>query len=142
MISKDLSEIVRQGRRYRTDALAPYGLTYYHGVFLPAIAENPGLSQDQLAQILCLNKSNVARRVASLEEEGLVERTPNTRDKRITQLTLTDKAMQLLPMIRTALREWDDYLTQGITEEERALLERLLAGIKERAVSWKEEAHV
>ena len=141
MITRELAEIGRQGRRYRANALAPYGLNDYHAVFLPAIAENPGLSQDRLAQILCFNKSSIARRVAALEEEGLVQRIPNKRDKRIIELTLTAKASELMPSIRKAMKDWDSYLMEGISQEEQAMLNRLLSHIKERAVSWKEDVH-
>ena len=141
MLIRDLAEIARQGRRYRAAALETYGLTYFHASFLPAIAEHPGLSQDQLAQLLCMNKSNVARRIATLEEEGLVQRTPSARDRRVMEVSLTPKASALLPAIQDALRTWDEYLRQDMTEEEQALLARLISHVKERAVSWKEDAH-
>ena len=141
MLIRDLAEIARQGRRYRAAALEPYGLTYYHASFLPVIAEHPGLSQDQLAQLLCMNKSNVARRIVALEEEGLVQRTPSSRDRRVMEVSLTEKASSLLPVLRDVLHTWDEYLRQDMTEEEQALLARLLSHVRERAVSWKEDAH-
>ena len=141
MLIRDLAEIARQGRRYRAAALEPYGLTHYHASFLPAIDEHPGLSQDQLAQLLCMNKSNVARRIATLEEEGLVHRTPSSRDRRVMEVSLTEKARALLPVIRHTQQTWDEYLRQDMTPEEQALLARLLSHIRDRAVSWKEDPH-
>ena len=141
MLIRDLTEIARQGHRYRDAALEPYGLTYYHASFLPAIDEHPGLSQDQLAQLLCMNKSNVTRRIASLEEEGMVNRSPSARDRRVMEVTLTEKARALLPVIRHTQQTWDEYLRQDMTPEEQALLAKLLSRIRDRAISWKEDPH-
>lgn len=143
MIVRHLTEILRQGRRYRKSMLEPLGLNCSHSGCLVEIADHPGLSQDQLAQLLCLDKSNVARRVAQLEEEGYVERRPSARDKRVMELMATAKAQEVLPRVRQILLAWDAYLTEGMTEEECEVLEKLLCRVKERAAQWrKDEADV
>jgi len=143
MIFQTLTEILRQSRRYRRIMLEPLGLTPFHSSYLTEIDSQPGLSQDQLAQLLCLDKSNVARRVAAMEEEGFISRTPGARDKRVMELRLTQRAQEVLPPVREILNQWDDYLTEGMTEEERALLDALLTRLKDRAAAWrKEDCHV
>ena len=143
MIIRHLTEILRQGRRYRKNTLGPLGLNCSHSGCLVEIADHPGLSQDQLAQLLCLDKSTVARRVAALEEEGYVERLPSGRDKRVMELMATPKAQEVLPSIRQILLAWDEYLTEGMTPEECQTLEKLLERVKDRAAAWrKDEADV
>ena len=73
-IIKDMTEITRCGVDYRTEMLAPLGLKACHASYLLEICGEPGISQDQLAQRLYINKSNVARQVAILEENGLSHR--------------------------------------------------------------------
>ena len=143
MILQNLTDILRQGRRYRHSMLEPRGMSGWQCGYLTEIAAHPGMSQDQLAQILCLNKSNVARRVAALEEEGFVTRSASERDKRVMELRLTDKASAALPYLYEIQQQWDSYLTQDMTPEEKALLATLLSRMQKRASDWrKEEDHV
>ena len=74
-VSQILKDISRCGRLYREEKLSPMGLTARHGLYLREIGLNPGISQEQLAQRLSVNKSNVARQVAAMEEEGYIQRT-------------------------------------------------------------------
>ena len=78
-IIRDITEIARCGAQYRADLLAPLGLKGCHASYLTEICAQPGISQDQLAKRICINKSNVARQAATLEEEGFLTRTPRGR---------------------------------------------------------------
>lgn len=137
-IIRDITEIARCGAQYRTEALAPLGLKACHASYLTEICAHPGISQDQLAARICINKSNVARQAAILEEDGFIVRTPSQADKRIMQLYPTQKTTDLLPSISPILRQWEACLTSGISEEERELLERLLSRMKDKASNWME----
>ena len=75
-IIRDITEIARCGAQYKADSLAVYGLKGCHASYLTEICANPGISQDQLAQKICINKSNVARQATILEEDGFITRTP------------------------------------------------------------------
>ena len=135
-IIRDITEISRCGVQYRSDKLAPLGLKSCHASYLTEICENPGISQDKLARRICINKSNVARQAAILEEDGFVIRTPSVQDKRIMQLYPTQKTLDLLPDIAPILSQWEACLTSDVSEEERAVLERVLARMKDKASEW------
>lgn len=137
-IIRDITEIARCGAQYRTEALAPLGLKACHASYLVEICAHPGISQDRLAARICVNKSNVARQAAILEEEGFISRIPSPSDKRIMQLYPTDKARELLPRIDPILHRWEDCLTTDITEEEKEVLKRLLGRMKDKASDWME----
>ena len=135
-IIRDITEISRCGAQYRSEALAPLGLKACHASYLTEICAHPGISQDQLASRICINKSNVARQAAILEEDGFITRTPSATDKRIMQLFPTQKTLDLLPQISPILRQWEACLTSGLTGEEKDLLEKLLSQMKDRASCW------
>lgn len=139
-IIRNITEIARCGAQYRTEALAPMGLKACHASYLTEICANPGISQDKLAARICINKSNVARQAAILEEDGFVIRTPSPQDKRIMQLYPTEKTLALLPDISPILQQWEACLTSDVSDEERAVLERVLERMKDRAAEWV-EAH-
>lgn len=139
-IIRDITEITRCGTQYRTEALAPMALKACHASYLSEICANPGISQDQLAQRICINKSNVARQVAILEENGFVSRQPCTADKRVMKLYPTEKTLEMLPQIQQIMNCWESCLTHDLTQEEMDTLSALLARMKSRAAAWM-EAH-
>ena len=137
-IIRDITEIARCTTQYRSEALAPMGLKACHASYLTEICANPGISQDQLASLICINKSNVARQAAILEEDGFITRTPSATDKRIMQLFPTEKTLELLPQISQVLINLECCLTSDMTEEEKNLLESLLSRTLVKAAAWME----
>ena len=135
-IIRDITEIVRCTTQYRAEALAPLGLKSCHASYLTEICAAPGISQDQLASRICINKSNVARQAAILEEDGFIIRTPSATDKRIMQLFPTQKTLDLLPQLTQLLSGLECYLTADMTEEEKELLETLLTRMLTKAADW------
>ena len=137
-IIRDITEIARCTTQYRAEALAPMGLKSCHASYLTEICADPGISQDQLASRICINKSNVARQAAILEEDGFITRTPSATDKRIMQLFPTQKTLELLPRINQILVGLECCLTADMTEEEKNLLESLLSRTLAKASAWME----
>ena len=137
-IIRDMLEISRCGVQYRSDNLAQFGLKSIHASYLTEICANPGISQDRLARIICINKSNVARQVAVLEEDGFVRRVPSEADKRVMELYPTEKTLALLPQISDILLRWEKCITQDLSEEEKECLSSLLSKMSSRAGRYME----
>ena len=138
-IIRDMLEISRCGVQYRSDNLAQFGLKSIHASYLTEICANPGISQDRLARIICINKSNVARQVAVLEEDGFVRRLPSAADKRVMELYPTEKTLEILPRINEMLMCWENCITHDLTEEEKELLSALLRKMSSRASGYMED---
>lgn len=84
----------------RGAALKEHGLCGGQAMYLFRLCHEPGLSQDELARRLYVNKSNVARQVAKLEQQGYVMRKSSPEDKRVQLVYPTEKAIKLLPSCR------------------------------------------
>ncbi len=138
-IIRDMLEISRCGVQYRADNLAPLGLKSIHASYLTQICANPGISQDRLARLICINKSNVARQVAVLEEDGFVRRVPSEADKRVMELYPTEKTLEILPKISEILSCWELCITHDLTEEEKECLSSLLSKMSQRATRYMED---
>lgn len=138
-IIRDITEITRCGAQYRLDQLSPMGLKACHASYLMAICAQPGISQDKLARIICINKSNVGRQAAVLEEEGFITRRPSGCDKRVLELYPTGKALELLPQISQILVCWEERITRDLSSEEKQLLSSLLSRVKGRASDYMED---
>ena len=138
-IIRDITEIARCGAQYKVDTLSPMGLKGCHASYLSEICANPGISQDKLSQRICINKSNVARQAAILEEDGFIIRQPSALDKRVMELYPTEKTLELMPRITQIVDCWEQCLTQDLTEEEVQTVTAILERMKAKASKWMEE---
>lgn len=135
----NITDISRCAAQYRSEQLASLGLKACHASYLAAICRTPGITQDQLARRIFINKSNVARQLVILEEDGFVERKPSPDDKRATLVYPTQKALDVLPQINQIFRDWEALVAQDLTEEERELAVKMLGKMKTRAAEWMED---
>lgn len=138
-LSGTLHAISRCGSQFRSEAMAPHGLKGYHTGYLYHICTKPGISQYQLARQMLVNKSNIARQVAVLEDGGFITRVPSPADKRTQELYPTEKALQLLPLIRELSAQWDAILFDGLTEQELQSAQQLLEKLRGNAARWAED---
>ena len=134
-IIRDITEISRCGAQYRADRLAPMGLKACHASYLTEICDCPGISQDQLSQKLQVDKSNVARQVAFLEENGYLQRQPSPKDKRVQQLFATEKAQALILPLKEETDRWEQQLFKVLTPQELETFSSLLKRLREAAES-------
>lgn len=121
---------------FRTFRLRDSGLgAPYHNYVLP-ICNTPGLSQEQLARRVYMDKYNVTRHLARLERDGYVERRPDEADKRQMLVYPTQKMLALVPILRESIREWDELLFGDISSEELERFNDTLLKITQRAQDY------
>jgi len=139
---KLLNNISRSQAIYRTGKISAQDLQSGHYAFVLAICREPGRSQEELAKELCVNKSTVARNLNYLEERGYISRTPLTNDKRQFSIFPTQKALEVLPQIKNASKEWMELLSEGIPKSELEVFDSVLLRMQEKAreIIEKQEA--
>lgn len=76
-------------------AFARFDLPPSHGYLLRLVLENPGLTQQKIAKELRLNKSTVARFIASLEKKELLTRQESDNDQREKVVIPSKQALAL-----------------------------------------------
>ena len=134
-----VAEIARCAALFRQEELTPLGLKSCHSSYIAAICACPGITQDQLARRIFINKSNVARQLVILEEDGYVERRSSTEDKRAIQVFPTQKAIDAMPEIIRIFRVWESFVAQDLSEDERKSLAAMLEKMKARSADWMEK---
>ena len=132
-IMRKMNVIARCGGQYRTAQLKNDELGSRHHSFVLAICNHPGMSQDQLAHHLCLNKSTVTRALNHLEEKGYVTRTPSETDRRVLLVNPTEKMQAVYPEVRRITGEWNERLSEGVNADELALFFDILGRMEKRA---------
>ncbi len=131
-----VSRTARCAGLYRGEKLEKLGLNGCQHTYILTICRNPGVSQEQLSRMILINKSNVTRQLNSLEQNGFVTRTPDESDRRILRVYPTQKALDAFPVVRQVLRDWQEYVMDGFTPEEREELTRLMERVSDRAAAY------
>lgn len=127
-----LKVIERYARFFKNERLKKLELSNRQAEIILMANNHPGSSQDDMADRLLINKSVIARQLMTMEEAGLVSRSVSPRDRRVTMVSLTEKAEAMVPEIREINRQWEDFMTEGLTEEEHELLSRVLENVRTR----------
>jgi DNA-binding MarR family transcriptional regulator len=96
---------------------------------LRMLGASGGLSQQELSTRLSIHPSRLVAILDALEEQRLVERRPNTDDRRQYALHLTEKGKGMLSDIGRIGREHIDSLCASLTAVEREQLGELLQKI-------------
>ena len=138
-ISRYINVISRCGNMYRNERLKGTDLGTSHHTYLFTICRNPGISQDRLAKMIYINKSNVTRNLAVLEKNGYIERRPSEQDKRVMLVFPTQKAQDTLPLLREIMHDWNDLVAADLSEDELEQLRTILSRIAERATGYADE---
>jgi DNA-binding MarR family transcriptional regulator len=120
----DLNRLMRKefDRRVR-----PLGLTRSQWLFIAYLAQRPGCTQSELAELLQLEKITVSRQADRLVKTGWVARRDHANDGRAYHLHLTPRAQRLNDRIgEAAVRLRRDYLRGLPVARQLALHEDLL----------------
>lgn len=125
---------------YLSKALAPYGINTSQYLFIVVLCKEPGITQDKLPERIGINKSNVTRGLAQLEQAGFIRRGTNPQDKRTTTVYPTQRARDIYPQIMRLISEWDSAATGLFSGEEKRTLQALLQRLTDSAKIFGKEA--
>ncbi len=141
-LMRQINVISRCGAAFRAEHLRAIGLGAPHHSYILAVCRTPGITQEELARHIYVDKSCVARRVAQLEADGFVTRRPCAQDRRAVGVYPTQKALDALPEVRRVIGEWNAQITQDLTEAERAQLAEMIEKLARRAREYYEDREV
>lgn len=143
-ILRFISKISRISNRYRDNETAKNNMDISGNEckYLLCICHHEGLTQEQISKIICVDKSNVARKISSLEQKGYIMRKPMETDKRNLLVYATEKAKAEFPLIKAINQKWEEYLLADFSDEEKEVLVNLIAKIKEKADKWNETKEI
>lgn len=130
--------ISRCSTMYRAERLSDTDLSACHFPYILTLCRNPGITQEALGKMVYINKSNVTRALSYLEQHGFVERRQSEADRRVLLVYPTEKAINMLPEIRSILKDWNEYITADISEEEFTVFMSVLERIAKKSAAYGE----
>ena len=90
-------------------------------------AAPPGLSQREIAQNMSVGGPALVRHLDRLQDEGLLRRTRDNDDRRITRVTVTPKGRRHLDRLRVVMDAHDQAMRAELSSTEVRALEKGLA---------------
>ena len=135
-IGRSINVLYRCSQAYRADKLEGTGISPSIYFYLFSICKSPAINQEELAKMLYINKSSVARALKSLETNGFITRKQDENDKRILLVYPTKKAEAILPKIREISGNWNEFLLGSLTDKERDSFEAIIEKLTKRATDY------
>ena len=97
---------------------------------LSLVVEYPNITQSELARMLKIERSGLVAIIDELEGRKLLRRIAVPRDRRIQALAPTSAGRTVYARAREAVKQHEEDLFAGFTEDEKATLLHLLRKIR------------
>jgi DNA-binding MarR family transcriptional regulator len=102
------------------EVMGPDTVTRQQTAVLIAVLQNPGASQQDLADITGCDRNTLAEVFRRLERAGLALRQPSARDGRAYEISITRKGAEVVEALLPALEEVQRRILEPLPPEMRA----------------------
>lgn len=107
-------------------------------LYVVRVYEHPGIIAEQLANLIKVDRTTLARAVRRLEKQGYVYRESDPDNKKIKHLYVTEKGKQIYPFIIRENSHSNEVALQGFTPEEAQQVHDYLKRIRQNIdADWK-----
>ena len=120
---------------------AENGITQGIGYVLILITED-GVPATKIAPLMGMGTSSLTRLLKSMETDGLIYRQPDTQDKRVVRIFLTDKGKQLQEKAKSVVLNFNKKLFEKINKKDLEAFVKVTAIIRDQIneeIEWFQE---
>ncbi|QEK11375.1 MarR family transcriptional regulator [Crassaminicella thermophila] len=108
------------------ERLVSLGSTRVQWIALYFLGKYERISQSELAEKMNIKTSTVARLIDRMERDGYVKRVKDEKDRRITNLELTQEGIHLRNKLLPEGEKMSEIFSQNITDEEFKIFKKVL----------------
>jgi MarR family transcriptional regulator, lower aerobic nicotinate degradation pathway regulator len=126
-------QVTRKAERLVSDALAQEGMRRQHFTVLTSLAEQGRASQATLGRRLWIDRSDLHAILNQLEDDGLINRVRDERDRRRNVVELTTRGAGTLKRLDKRVDAAQRALLQPLSPTDRRTLRRLLEQLADGA---------
>ncbi len=98
---------------------------------LSALLKSGPVSQRELAEIMNVRAATLSEQIARLDRAGLIERTPNEKDRRSVVVTLSEEGKKEARRCSRERAKYNEELFSVLSEDEKTELASLLERLSE-----------
>lgn len=128
-----ISVLMRQLNLFFGHELSEVEITASELMYLSQLYNRDGLTQEEMAAVITVDKAATTRTIQGMEKKGLVRREAHEENYRAKRVYLTDKAKNAEPRIRELQKKWVDFITQDMTQKEAEVFAAQLKKMSQRA---------
>lgn len=137
-INRTISILYRYNQRFFTQKLEMYSLPIEVGQ-IPALMQvyrHPGITQDEISSNAGIDKGTAARTITQLENNGLVIRQTDEKDRRVNHIFPTEEGMEVKAQVLRVIVELHEILYNGFNECEIDEMFSMLERMKNNIVNY------
>ena len=123
---RQITKIAREVGKFTVRTIRAEGVGTAEFDLIHVVRKNPGITQAGIVKALGTDKGAVAKQTANLEAKGYLRREENPADGRSQLIYPTEKAQSLKNSKAHIESEFYEWLTEALTEAERAEFARVL----------------
>ncbi|WP_162053644.1 MarR family winged helix-turn-helix transcriptional regulator [Pontibacter pamirensis] len=116
-------------RMYNTEA-AKSGITTSIGFVLLNIDQQQGTPATKIAPLLGLEARSLTRILKSMEDDNLIYKVSDARDKRLVRIFLTEKGLEKKEISRQTVKKFNNKVRQEIPQEELDVFFKVCAQVQ------------
>lgn len=109
------------------------GLTGGQWKIVLVLALSDGLTQKKLADLIFVESPTLVPMLDKMERQGLVQRRPDSEDRRINRIFLTPKSKKLVDSITKCILDFRKSITHGIPQNKIDVAHQVLQSIARNA---------
>jgi len=136
-IIKNFGILYRTFLSYISKSIESKDLSFSDSVFLVNIGEKEGISQEEIADALAIDKAAIARSVKGMEQRGYVRAIKSASDKRAKELYLTETGHDLYRQMLNLNEEWLKQVLGNMNSDEIENFAKIISSISEKAKNIK-----
>lgn len=137
LLSQNLRLINYFYTRSLAKELSAMKVGYHFEVLLILARQEQPLTQNQLAELLHIDKSRVANIVSSLQEKKLVTVKTNPADRRQHHISLSPDSFQSIPRIERKIQQINEKVHMGISKEKLAVFIEVAEAMMQNLITKK-----
>ena len=139
LLSQNLRLINYLYTRNLARELSSIRANHHFEVLLILAKQQEPITQNQLAELLHIDKSRVAHIISAMEESKIVEVRNNPADRRQHLISLSANALKSIPYIEQKVMEINELVNTGISEEKVLVFTEVAEAMMQNLISRKQE---
>lgn len=136
IIFYNIDKAIRAYRNYAQRQLKINGftITIDQWLIIKAILENPGITQNEIGNLVFKDNASVTRIIDLLVKSEYIIRTVHSKDRRKTNLEITDLGKKIIQDVQKIVEQNRTIALNGISKEELQIMNNTLLKISENTL--------
>lgn len=136
-IVRNFGILYRTYLSYISKSIATKDISFSDSVFLVNIGENEGISQEEIANALVIDKAAIARSVKSMEQKGYLISKKSASDKRAKELYLSETGKALFQYLLNLNEVWLKNVLGDLEPDEARSFAKIINSLSAKAKSTR-----